>query len=507
MLSPLLQAIVPPLVDYPNNLARMWILVHGAAIPALARNYMVHWRILPDLAMDFVVPALARAMPVVEAGRAFVGLTMLGLVAGTVTLHRVLHGRFAIWPAWSVLFVYNAVLFWGFISCLFAIAIYLFAFSGWIATREWRTIPRLLLFAAGAGFLSLLHLFAFGLYGLSVASYELGRRIEGGRLQLRNLSSYPLVCLQFVPGLAFWYASLANVNSAYTAYGGLDAKTYALFAPATFGAQPTVLDLTAWLAAGVLLILSITRRTLKIAPEMRCPIAAMIIVAVLMPNYANGSWEADLRLPVILPFVFIASTQPEILRKWLEQGLGLAALVLFGLRIWTVSQSWHDYDLWFGEFRRASAVIAPGTRLLIVEAPASNDRRRLPGVPPLLARLQPALFWHMGALAVIDRSAFFPYLFTEASPIAVAARSQAMSQAVAVPITPEQLVKSADPREAQSLAARSDVYGQRPYWRDWPRTFDYVLWVDFAGTAQPRLAQLRPIALGSFFAIYKIVKR
>src|ERR1700688_1131030 len=117
-LSPLLWASVPPLVDYPNHLTRMWILVHRTESPELARNYVVHWRVLPDLAMDFVIPALSMAMPVELAGRVFIAVTMLGLIGGTVTLHRVLQGRFSVWPACSVLFVYNAALFWGFIGCL-----------------------------------------------------------------------------------------------------------------------------------------------------------------------------------------------------------------------------------------------------------------------------------------------------------------------------------------------------------------------------------------------------
>ena len=202
MLWPLLYATIPPLVDYPNHLARMWILVNDAAIPELARNYIVSWRILPDMAMDLVVPALAQVMTVVEAGRVFVMLTMVGLVAGTITLYRTLHGRFAIWPIWSVLFVYNAVLFWGFLSCLFASAVYLFAFSGWIASRNWRLLPRILVFSAVATALFLLHAFAFGLYGLSVASYELARRFEGRRLPLTALGSYTSVGLQFIPGLS-----------------------------------------------------------------------------------------------------------------------------------------------------------------------------------------------------------------------------------------------------------------------------------------------------------------
>ena len=62
-LSPLLWAAVPPLIDYPDHLARMWVLLHARDIPALASNYIVDWRLLPNLAMDLVVPALAQVMP------------------------------------------------------------------------------------------------------------------------------------------------------------------------------------------------------------------------------------------------------------------------------------------------------------------------------------------------------------------------------------------------------------------------------------------------------------
>src|SRR4051812_9616582 len=48
LLAPLLFVTVPPLVDYPNHLARMWILVQRGSIAELGRNYILHWRILPD---------------------------------------------------------------------------------------------------------------------------------------------------------------------------------------------------------------------------------------------------------------------------------------------------------------------------------------------------------------------------------------------------------------------------------------------------------------------------
>src|SRR5215472_9546351 len=144
-LSPLLWARVPPLVDLPSHLARMWILVHGAEIPPLASNYAVHWRVLPDMAMDLIVPVLSILMPVEVAGRVFIALTMLALIGGTAALHRAIYGRVGLWPVWSMLFVYNAELFWGF-PTLFASGVYLFAFAGWITTGRWRLGPRIATF-------------------------------------------------------------------------------------------------------------------------------------------------------------------------------------------------------------------------------------------------------------------------------------------------------------------------------------------------------------------------
>jgi hypothetical protein len=270
--------------------------------------------------------------------------------------------------------------------------------------------------------------------------------------------------------------------------------------------QPTALDLATWLTVAIAVIFLLAKGAVKIAPQMRLPLAAMIVVSILMPNVANGSWLADLRLPVVLPFVLIASTSFDSARHHLKLGLGTVALVLFGLRIWTVSQGWSDYDRWFAEFRHASAVIAPGARLLIVQSPAPGETVALPRLPALLGAVQPPVFWHMGALAVIDRSVFFPYLFTGAATVDVTPVNQAISQTVSVPVQPDELVKSADAAAAKALYNEPDRYGQLPYWRDWPLTFDYVLWIDFGGTPTLEVQGLRLLESETLFKIYKIAR-
>jgi hypothetical protein len=56
-----------------------------------------------------------------------------------------------------------------------------------------------------------------------------------------------------------------------------------------------------------------------------------------------------------------------------------AAAIVLGLRIWTVSQAWLDYERWLAEL--SAKVITPGARLLAVQAPLPEQRQPLPEIP------------------------------------------------------------------------------------------------------------------------------
>ena len=150
-------------------------------------------------------------------------------------------------------------------------------------------------------------------------------------------------------------------------------------------------------------------------------------------------------------------------------------------------------------------MIPPGAKLVVVATPLPGQEQ-LPGVPESLAKLESFPFIHMGALAVTDRGVFFPYLFTGWTTIDVTPLYEAVSQRQAVPATPEELAKSADAEQAKSLDTGPNFLGERPYWRDWPQTFDFVVWIDFAKEPKPKLKQLSLLASGSFFEIYAVVR-
>src|SRR5437016_360208 len=65
---------VPPVEDYPNHLARIFLLAFGADDPVLSRMYAPEWHLVPNLAIDIVGPPLMHLLPVHVTGRVLLAL-------------------------------------------------------------------------------------------------------------------------------------------------------------------------------------------------------------------------------------------------------------------------------------------------------------------------------------------------------------------------------------------------------------------------------------------------
>ena len=68
---PFFMAKMPAIGDYPNHLARFYIIGHSDD-PILSNFYLITWRLIPDLAGDVIVPRFNRIFDVFVAGKLFV---------------------------------------------------------------------------------------------------------------------------------------------------------------------------------------------------------------------------------------------------------------------------------------------------------------------------------------------------------------------------------------------------------------------------------------------------
>jgi hypothetical protein len=496
-LVPLLAVDVPALVDYPNHLARAHILAASSENPVLQERYVVDWKPVPNLAMDLFVAPLASVVSIYTAGRLFVAITLLSIVAGTLALHRVLHGRVGLWPAAIYLFLYNHVLAWGFLNNLFGFGLCLFALAGWLATERWPAWARLAAFTAVSSLLFFSHLFAFGAYGLTIGAYQLGRFLARREWSFERIRHHLIAPAgQFLLPCILWLLSpgatgIVPGSTGTFLFGNLPSKFRALWSPAVFLGNGS--DLLVFAFVCIALLVLVFARSLRLAPAMRLPILVLVCASAVMPTWMFSLVGLDFRLPLLIVCLVVAGTRLEAGGRRFLPALAVMALAVFGERVWSTTELWRGYDRQFQEFRQASQKIEEGGRLLVVRL--IEDRLSVPE----------RMYSHMAALAVVDRAVFLPDLFTgPQQPIGVAPAYAAADLPNGYDLSLAELRAGADPLQAERLKDTRIIRGAKAYFASWPRKFDYVLTLDAAGSDNPLPDLLTPVHRGSFFVIYSV---
>lgn len=132
--------------------------------------------------------------------------------------------------------------------------------------------------------------------------------------------------------------------------------------------------------------------------------------------------------------------------------------------------------------------------------------------PALSAGLPPSLAYRgLINLAVIERGAFVPSLFTypSAQPVRSTPRNQPVDPVQpARRITTALLLAGVDNGQSAGLAATATEHGERAFWIDWPQQFDFVVLFRYGVTelVNPAPALMESTASGSFFDIYRVRK-
>lgn len=497
-LYPLLSVTIPPLVDYPNHLARMYILAHWDTDPALQLNYVPDWKLLPNMAMELFVPFLARFMSIYTAGKIFVAAAMLSVLAGTLVLRKVLVGKVGLWPVLTFLLLFNQNLFWGFLNYLFTAGLALLALAAWIALRERPWVLKAAIFSIVTVVLYACHLFGLFAYGLLVFGYEIWRSRRAPAPMWRHLRQWSETALQFiVPAVLFllWTIDNASVDGAMTDFGSPADRLFALASLTSF--DTLYLDLPTLLFLAFLWPTFRSDKNVGIAQSMKIPLILVTAVALLMPSYLSGVWGTHMRLPLILACVLIAATRFAS-SDWRPMPYVVgAAIALFVARTAAIAEDWRDVDGKFLEFRQAIAAIEPGSRLLPI-----GDVEHVADGRSYLDNMQ---FSHMLSLAVIERSAFQPILFTGFTTVGVTDRVRDIDTPVGAPVPVDLLLENSDPATSVFRLGRRFERYIWAYWTGWPTRFDYAVSLRFSDRTNPSPAHLQRIAERSFFDIYRVV--
>jgi len=402
---PLFLTPLPPLVDYPNHLARMHLLAALSGSPTLRQYYALAWRPLPDLAMDVLVPPLLGVVSLSTAGKLFLIATYVSSTGGVAVLHRTLHGRWSAWSLTAFLLVYNRLLLWGFVNFLFGLGLAFCALAGWIALRERGVAVRLGfgVFATLAVYFA--HLMAFGIFGAMIVGYEAGHLRRD-----RSAAAVLVLLLSFLPSLALFTTTFVPLHAATAIGAGIRfaRPVRKLDLPfSIFDLYSRPFDIACFALAVIGAAFAYWCGWLRVASTAAAPLIVLALLYAVMPDTLFGATGADRRMPLAMALLLIGGSAWQA--PFVRQGrLFLsAAFALFALRLGVVAAMWQSSGALYGDLLAGLDTLPVGAPVAVAFADAEVNVEAM----PLL---------HFPVLAIARRDAFVPTLFTYATQQPVA---------------------------------------------------------------------------------------
>ncbi len=383
-----------PLVDLPIHLARQHILFGGQS-----PFYDIHWRLVPNLALEAGVFLLHHVMTIDLAVRCVVAGTIIQLFFGVVALNQSLFGAGArlTAPA-AVLFIYSGPLLFGFVNFCFGLGMAFWVVALWLRWRNriWGTVPLSIL----ASLILCSHLFAFAIYMVVIGACQL-QAIRHQPL-MNWLRSSALSLAHLAPPLAI-YLMLMPSQMGMTGYfyGGWRQRLAEI--AAANGLFNPIFDQACLLAVGIAVIL--LARSLRFASAMILPVIALGIAFLVLPDQIRDATFVAFRMPAVVALLLVASVD------W-RPGSGrqrrLGTRLVFGLaalQITVLYVQWHGWQEPYDAYRAAFARLPENATLL----PLRPDANQFSPTehPPID---------NIAALAAADRGAFVPIVFADLPP-------------------------------------------------------------------------------------------
>jgi len=385
LLAPIWTAAFPPLLDYPNHLARAFVLAHlNDSHFSFAQFYRADWGAYPYLGMDASLAVLGRIFSIEIAGRVYLSLCVLALPgAAWFFVHEAQPDAEAAF-LWSLLIAYNVFFLEGFLNFDLSLAVGFLALGLWLrwlarpGTAQW--IAALVAFTA----LYFTHLLGFGIAGLIVAAYlVLSRRPVRDWLWSGALA---------LPGLAFYlHSSRVGLSAGKIVFHGWDDKLDSL-GMILHGYWP-LLD---WISLGALAAWFFAAWWRN--PEFRWDWKWIVIAVFLFALFWVIPWmwgegsDLDIR---VLPFLFVAilaTARVGRRGKW----LAVIPILLFAMRTMSIEQHFRETQPMLAGLARSFDAVPRGALVLpIVEGDEDPIERP---------------FTHFWAYGVIRRGWFSPYL-------------------------------------------------------------------------------------------------
>ena len=506
LLVPSLLVDTPPLLDYANHNARLWMIAGGAKLAPLNQIYAVDWsRSSTTIGIDLIAAALGPVIGKDHVGQVCAALSILLPPLGAMLLHRRVFGGTHPWQLAITIPAFGKTALCGFMN--FNIGLGVAWLGGAIDARLAKAgpIPAFLGRMAITVLTLVVHPFAAMAYGGVLLGLSLGR-------DWAPMLRWDGIRARILPGLIVVAPTLAAVALVFLVTPhppghvgqGQTAISWEPFTPrnvvamllTAFHSYVDVYDvLVLLILAGIVAGAAMTKR-LKVHAGLLLAGLAFTAVALVMPTRIGDAYWLEFRLPTMAAFVLLAAVLPDF------AGAGVRMLVTAGLfllalsRIAVVSAAWVSEQADIRAVREAIASVPAGSSLLPLRREASAAERKH---APLGRYFGGVATWLSYAEhAIPQQRVFVPLLFaiTGQQPLAVQGRYAPISQPL-----------GGSPPRISELDV-SPQPARHSYLANWRRDFDYILLLDADATdkagGELSPADVELVTDKGFAALYRI---
>jgi hypothetical protein len=469
---------IPAMSDYLNHLARMHLLAADRAGDP-SPYYAAAWGFYPNLAMDLIVPPLARWMDIDTAARLFVAASQALILAGAVAIELAVKRRFEYAGFVALLFIYAFPFAWGFANFTFGVGLALWGIACWIALREKSALARFVVHSLFVAALFVAHLFALGLYGFALGIHELWRFSQRRAAKPFALALFMLAAPALVAGAALLLSG-GSVGQPGNSWD-FNFKPLWLLVAANGYNTP--------LSAAILALLVFVGLRLRRAHGLVCEqggrwlAAGFGLLFLATPQLLFATAYVDVRVLVagalILPgFISLRFADP----LW-ERRVQVAALALICINLGYVAWLWTSYRTDYAAMIQSFAQIDRGAKILVARA---GDESPFSG-----QSLEPMT--HAPTLAAFSNKALVSSMMAVKGKQPLASRPGFEHLNVWDGGTPGLA-------DLSRIAGRDNVlFGH------WPSDFDFLYVIGPPG-ANPLPSLIEPLRVDGRFTLYRIRK-
>ena len=498
-LLPVVVATMPPIMDFPNHLARIWLMAGGAARAPLDAIYGIDFaKAGANVGVDLAAAALARALPIFAVSKVLVALAFLAPPLGGAVLSRALIGRFHPLQLAFLALTWSTTAIAGFVNFQIGLGLALL-FAALQANRLDRGAASFALHLTFSTILLFVHPLGLAFYTLIILALLFGAEFD--RRSLRPGLTAALLLAAATPVVLSHIIWRTDARSPWPFWGDaaniVDPVHILTILLSPILSYNLTADLITTLPVVALIVYALVARLAKLHAGLALAAGALFALSPLAPDaIGDGSWLPQ-RFPIMAALMLLAALQPRAEPRGRLVWAALAPPVL-GRALW-IGWIWLARQNDVAGLMEAMRAMPPGASLITLQQEAADWRaapvgRFMIGSPNGVR----ATGRHLGALATIEAQAFVPTLFSVPGQHALVVRPPWRERAVTASSIPY-------PSQLGTKLAGD------PYLKDWRLHFDYVLVLnaDLAASSdfEPTVrAGLEPIADRGFAKLYRVVK-